>query len=153
MSPFFPGQTAPRSSSAWQQANPAYQDYFPEVSKGYEEDHWDDQAYGISPSNIQVAQQQFLGGVPAHSRAARPAYSGDNFNQPTYTYQTYGQGTAVQPTIPSHQRYSVGTFPNGYGAPEGHTGAADPSLSYGYSGGHGGHGRQPFQAHSPSQRA
>ncbi|EKM59609.1 uncharacterized protein PHACADRAFT_250218 [Phanerochaete carnosa HHB-10118-sp] len=152
VSPYFSAQSSPGSSTSWQHANGAYQEYFPDTPAAYQQGdhHWQNQAYpNLSPSNTQVPQQQFYGGAPAHSRAARPAYSGEDFNQPTYSYQTYGQGTSVQPTIPSHPGYSVGSVPNGYGAPDAHTGPADPSLSYGY----GGHGRAAFQAHLPSQRA
>lgn len=149
MSPYFHGHSPRRSPTSWQQASSAY-DYFPETPNTYEEQgHWQTQGYGLSPSAAQVPPQ-FFGGAPAQTRAARPAYSGEDYNQPTYSYHTYGQGTSVQPTIPSHQGYSAGTFPNGYVAPDAHVGAADPSLSYGYG---GGHGRATLQAHLPSQRA
>lgn len=147
------GHHARRSPTSWPHAGAAYQDYFPEGATAYEEhDHWHDQAYALSPSNMQVPQP-FVGGAPAQSRTARPAYGGDDYNQATYSYQTYGQSASVHPTIPSHPGYSVGAFPSGYAAPDAHTGAADHSLSYGYVAGHGGHGRGAFQAHSPSQRS
>lgn len=77
-------------------------------------------------------------------------YSGEDFDQATYSYQAYGQGALAPQNISSHPEYADGAFPSGYAAPDVYTGPSDPSLSYGY-GGH--HGRATAQAHLPSQRS
>lgn len=138
------------SPATWHPNAPAYQGYLPDAPHAFEHPpDWQNQVFGIPTSNAQVPPGYF-GDAATQQRPPRSIYSGEDFDQATYSYQAYGQGALAPQNISSHPEYADGAFPSGYAAPDVYTGPSDPSLSYGY-GGH--HGRTTAQAHLPSQRS
>lgn len=147
--PPVPYYSSHNRTTSWQHTGSTYESYFPDGRTSLEQQgDWRNQTYASIAPEPQLSQPYFSG-LPAHPTSTEATFAGDEYDQATLCYHTYGQST-LQPGIPSHPGYAGGTFPSGFITTEAHLGSGDQSLSYGYG---QQHGRVAFRAQIPSHRS
>ncbi|KAJ3558653.1 hypothetical protein NM688_g798 [Phlebia brevispora] len=125
--------TVHRPTASWSPVEGVTQGFYSGGSSAYHQrGDWPDQSFGASFSESQVPVP-YASGPPAHPRHARAHYSGEQYSQAAYGYQSFGDTSTAQPVFPSHNGYTGGPFPSGYPTPDVNMGSGDPALSFGYS--------------------